>query len=158
MKHDKVKAFLEALKTDPKAQELVRNIPEPGNPSSRILAYAKIAEDLGYDLSDADLDSYIADQEEYLQAKAKAAAKEIRELPGDELELAAGGGNNPECTNSYKDKENCWIHDACDIVNNHYPNYQCHLNNKCNHMQGSMCGENEYNKCGNSYACGGYYY
>ena len=158
VKHKKVKAFLEALKTDPKAQELIRDIPEPETTSSRIRAYAKIAKDLGYDLSDADLDAFILDQELYLQAKAEAAAKEIKELPEDELEEVAGGGDHPECKNTYKDRENCWVHDGCDIVNTHYPNYQCHYNSKCNSMQGSLCGEKEYDKCGNSYACGGYYY
>ena len=153
MKHEKVKAFLEALKTDPKAQELIRGIPEPETPASRIRTYAKIAEDLGYDLSDADLDAFIADQEKYPQAKAEAAAKEIKELPEDELEEVAGGKNHADCTDTYKNKENCWVVDACDIVLTHYKNYECHHMTSCSNMQESICGKKEYDKC-NAFSAG----
>ena len=158
MKHEKVQAFLEALKDDPKVQEMVREIPEPETPSERIHAYAKIAKNLGYDLSDEDLRAFIADQEQILQAKAQSTAQGLEELPEEELSEVAGGGDHPDCKDTYKDKENCWVTDGCDIINNHYSDYQCHYNSKCDKMQGSVCGENEYNKCGYSYACGGYYY
>ena len=158
MKHEKVRAFLETMRNDPRAQEKIARIPEPENHEGRIRAYEKVANELGYDLSDTDLDAYIADHDKYLQARADAAAEKISEIPEDELVEVAGGGDHPDCKDTYKDKENCWVNDGCDIINNHYPDYDCHLNLKCHNYNGSYCGKNEYEKCGNSYACGGYYY
>ena len=155
MKHEKVKAFLDTLRKDPKAQEMIAKIPEPETHEGRIRAYEKIAGELGYDLSDTDLDAFIADREKFLQAKAKATAEKIGEIPENELEKAAGGGDHPTCHDTYQDEENCWHNDGCDHVYYNYPDYRCHYleSDNCNNMQQSWCGQNEYSVCGHDYVC-----
>ena len=158
MKHEKVRAFLESLRNDPKALEMIARIPEPENHEGRIRAYEKVAKELGYDLSDTDLDAYITDHEKYLQERARAAAEKIVEIPEDELVGAAGGGDHPDCKDTFKDKENCWVNDGCDAVNNHYSDYQCHYTDVCyNHMH-STCGDDAFGQCGSMYRCLMHYY
>ena len=143
MKHEKVEAFLETLRKDIKAQEMIAKMPAPETDEGRIRAYEKIAGELGYDLSGTDLDAFIADREKYLQARAKAAAEKIEEIPENGLEAVAGGGDHPTCNDTYKDKENCWHNDGCDHIYYNYPDYQCHILDNCDNLQND-CGKKEY--------------
>ena len=150
MKREELKSFLDALRADPKAEELIRNIPEPENSEGRIQAYAKIAKELGYDVSENDLTEYIAAKEKLLQEKTAAAAEAMQELASEELSQVAGGKDHSNCKDTFKDKENCWVNDACDIINHHYKGYQCHYNSECSH-QNFTCGDQWYAECGSYY-------
>ena len=153
MKHEKVVAFLKALREHPAGEEMIRKIPEPETQGDRIRAYAQIAGEMGHDVSEADLADYVAAKEKNLREKTEAAGEEIRELAADDLGAAAGGKDHKDCKDSYKDRENCWFKDGCDIVNNHYSDYQCHYSDKCNNQQ-LTCGKSWYEKCGSYYYYG----
>ena len=154
MKHHEVRTFLNALRINSKAKEMIQNMPEPKTAEERIAAYAKIAEELGFDISQDDLREYVAHKEQKQKETTEAAAAEIESLTPEEMEEVSGGGDHSECKDTYKDKENCWVNDGCDIINNHYSDYQCHYNNKCN-KQNFTCGKDWYDKCGSYYYYGG---
>ena len=153
MEHHEVRTFLKALRINSKAREMVENLPEPKSTEERIAAYAKIAGELGFDVTEEDLKEYVAHKEKVLQEKAGAVAAKIEEMTPEELGEVAGGGDHPECKDTYKDKENCWSNDGCDIINHHYDGYQCHYNDKCSH-QNFTCGDKWYEQCGYYYYYG----
>jgi len=153
MNHEKVIEFLKALKEHESAEEMIRKYPEPETAEDRIRIYAQIAGEMGHDVSEEDLKEYVAAKEKHLREKAEAASEEIQELPADDLSSVAGGKGHSNCKDTYKDKENCWVNDACDIVNHHYKGYQCHYNNECAH-QNFTCGNSWYEKCGYYYYYG----
>jgi len=154
MEHHEVKAFLNSLRINSKAKEMISSMPEPKDTEGRIAAYAKIAKELGFEVTEDDLREFAAAKEKKLQEKSDAAAAEIEELSPEELGEVAGGGDHSDCKDTYKDKENCWVNDGCDIINNHYSDYQCHYNNKCS-KQNFTCGKEWYEKCGSYYYYGG---
>ena len=154
MEHHDVKAFLNSLRINSKAKAMISQIPEPKNTDEWAAAYAKIAGELGFEVTEDDLKEFVAIKEKKLQEQANASAAEIEELSADELGEVAGGGDHSDCKDTYKDKENCWVNDGCDIINNHYSDYQCHYNNKCA-KQNFTCGKDWYDKCGSYYYYGG---
>lgn len=50
-----------------------------------------------------------------------------RELDDDELDAVSGAGDNPQCSDGFKDDENCMWNDKCNHVHNDYK-----LNPECN--------------------------
>ena len=152
MKIETIRAFQEALKDNPTAQEMVRNTPEPENMEGRCRLYAKIAEQLGFDLTEQDLAEYVEEMQRRRSERTEAEAEKIEQLPEDELDEVAGGGDHPECKDTYKDKENCWSNDGCDLVYHKYDGYQCHLNLYCKNYNSSPCGKSYYEQCGYEYA------
>ena len=148
MDHEKARAVLDSLSTDPQAQELLAKISEPDSLEARIRVYVNIAEELGYDLTEQELSDYLSVRENEVRASTEAAAEEIRKLRYDELAGVAGGGSHSECKDTYKDKENCWFNDACDIAIHHYKGYQCHRNWSCRNYASSPCGEEQFRECG----------
>lgn len=113
----------------------------------------KIAEELGCNVSEADLKEYIADRNQVLKARAETAAEEIRELPEEDLGEAAGGGTGKRsgehatCKYSYKNRENCWSKDGCDHIYHHYAKYQCHYYQRCDNLHDSLCDTEQGEKC-----------
>lgn len=148
MKNEKVRTVLDSMSSDPRAQELLAKVSEPDSMEARILVYANIAEELGYDLTRQELSDYCSIRETAVKASTETAAEEIRKLDDDELRAVAGGGSHPGCKDTYKDKENCWMNDACDIVVHHYKGYQCHHNWDCSNYAESPCGEKQFWECG----------
>ena len=145
MKFETIRAFQEALKDNPAAEEIIRNTPEPRTEEERIRVYAKIAAELGYDLTEQDLSEYVEKWRQRQQERTQDAIDRIQELPPEELGEAAGGGDHANCMGTYIDKENCWYFDGCDNVYQKYKGYHCHLFNACqNHPS---CGEKERRQC-----------
>ena len=77
----------------------------------------------GYPLSKDDLLAIFKD----MKASTDEAAKKVEKLSAEDLAAVAGGGNaaNYVCSDTYKDKENCWFNDGCDYTYNWYPYYIC---------------------------------
>ena len=117
--------FMEALKNDPKAKELLKGMSKPKTKEEIIAAYIDLAGKLGITLSEEDAESFVAEEKD-VASRSEIAAKAIQALPDDELENVAGGkGDNPECKDTYEDRENCWITDGCDILIIGYEDYSC---------------------------------
>ena len=128
---NKANDFFEKLQNDPKAQELLAGLAAPDSLEETIKTYARIAGELGIDLTEAEISEEIAAREKAQAERTAQAAAGIKDLAPDELDAVAGGVVNPpnNCKETYKDKENCWWTDACDHVNNSYPYYKCKSSN-----------------------------
>ena len=137
MNQERVKVFLEALKTDPKAESLLQARPEPKTDADRFRAYAEIAKELGYDVSEAELEAYLTEMEKTLQEHAKSAEALVTELSGDEMDKVAGGAHT-ECKTTFLDRENCWHNDGCDNIYNGYKKYLCKKNGLCDRTAYSL--------------------
>ena len=111
------KFFEELIKTD-EAKALIASIKAPETEEARIAAYVDIANKLGVELT-------VDEAKEYLSTVIEAAASEI-----DDTELSHLVGGREACADTYKNRENCWINDACDYANNTYTNYSCAWSNK----------------------------
>ena len=123
---ESAKKFMDALKNDPKAKELLKDIPKPETKEDATAAYIDLAGKLGITLSEEDVKGFV-EEEKDVAARSENAAKAIQTLPDDELDNVAGGWSGAEgnCDNTYKQKENCWSNDACDIIVNHPAGYEC---------------------------------
>ena len=144
--------MLEVLRTDPKAQELLAGY---GKPEDESKALAEVAGKLGYDISAEELRSCMEEAEKRIRENTKVTAEVIEQLPDEDLSKVAGGKRHSDCKDTFKDRENCWFNDGCDIVNNHYDDYLCHLSyykHSCKEKS-STCSE-EYD-CGWAYVLGG---
>ena len=103
--------FLEQTKTDQELVEKVRAALVGGNAPS----FAAAAADLGFSFTD----------EEFQEASAELRQAELDQLEGvelddAELEQVAGGGDNYNCSDTYREGENCWADDQCDRILNYY--------------------------------------
>ena len=52
--------------------------------------------------------------------KSAAAADECLALSDEELDKVAGGKDHENCSDTYKDNENCWFDDNCKHLTHHY--------------------------------------
>ena len=151
MKTETIRAFQEALKDNPTAEEMIRNTPEPENMEGRCRLYAKIAEQLGFDLTGKDLAEYAEEMQRRRSERTEAEAEKIEQLPEDELDEVAGGGDHPQCKDTFRDQENCWYNDGCDVVYHRYDNYECHYDFQCSNYQNWACGKTYYERCRTGY-------
>ena len=124
MKDEKVKKFLETMKSDPKAGELLKGYEAPADQAGEIRIYAGIASKLGYEITESDLETYLNNTADIMQKKTEEAAADILELPDDVLDRVAGGNKeHKSCQDTY---ENCWVNDGCDNIYHVYKDYVCH--------------------------------
>ena len=117
-----VKALLEALRTDPRAKELLEEVKEPAGIEEAAGLYLDLAEKLGINVSRESMISFLQAKEKYQQAQSAKAAETVKEALEDrELDSVAGGyKEHNECSDTFQDGENCWFTDQCDIVFSHY--------------------------------------
>ena len=132
----KAKEFFEKLASDPKAQELFVNKEKPNTPEEMIKAYADAAKELGFDLTADEIAEFIKEKEQEIKSGTDIVAKAIKKLPDENLESVAGGGHE-KCIDTFKDYENCWWTDGCDVVFNHYKDYLCHVYLACGKLASS---------------------
>ena len=124
---DNIKKIIEAMEADPKVQELLKDTPQPENQETEIRVYADIAAQLGYDITEEDLKTYLENTSMIIAGRTEEAAGDIQELPDDVLDKVAGGKKDHEsCMDTYRDYENCWYNDGCDLFFRHYHDYICH--------------------------------
>ena len=88
---EQVKKLLEAIKSDPKAQELLQGVSEPKNGEEMIRLCAEVAPKLGFDVTEAEIRQGIAQEEWNRRENTDAAAEQIQKLSDSEVENAAGG-------------------------------------------------------------------
>ena len=132
---EKVKETLEKLMSDPKAKELFKGLEPPKSEEEKARKLIEAAKKLGYDLNAAELADYLKKAAADRKEKTDAQAQAIQKLDDSELEKAAGGRDHDTCQDTFKDKENCWRNDACDLnYITSYPDYLCNHNH-----QGRMC-------------------
>ena len=147
MSEENIKKLLEAMQNDSNALELLKGFDAPQDQDGEIKAYAEVAQKLGYDISEADLKTYLDRAENRMQQKTEEASSIIQELPDEALERVAGGKkDHSECKDTYRDYENCWVNDGCDVVYHHYKNYVCHKNDwddPC-HATAKPCDKDAY--------------
>ena len=100
---ESAKKFMDALKNDPKAKELLKDMPKPETKEAVMTAYIDLAGKLGITLSEEDVKCFV-EEEKDVAARSENAAKAIQELPDDELDNVAGGWSGAEgnCDNTYK--------------------------------------------------------
>ena len=114
------KFFEETLATE-EAKKLIATQERKQTLEEIVSAYVDIAAQLGVNIMAEEIEAYF---EEKLN-KATASG----ELDDDELSSLYGGASNG-CYVSYVDRENCWLTDGCDYINNNYDNYNCSWSNK----------------------------
>jgi len=147
MSNEIIKQFLETMNSDPKAGELLKGYEAPADQAGEYRIYAEIASKLGYDITEEDLKTYLAKTAELMAGRTEESAAGIKELPDEVLDQVAGGKKDHDsCKDTYQDRENCWINDGCDSINNMYSDYICHIYywNKACHEPSEPCDKDAY--------------
>lgn len=108
-----IKKFFEQTMKEERAQALLATYEKPDSEEGVCRIYAEIAAQLGVEITTQQIAAYLA------QDRASG------ELDDEELAQLTGGGDHAACKQSFKDKENCWWKDACDLINSKYDGYQC---------------------------------
>ena len=109
-----VQKFLDALRNDPRAQELIKDMPVPKSDEEAVACYAKLAKDLGFDLTTDDIKSGLKAMENDRKAQSDKVS-----LDADDLENVAGGANEG-CNDTHSDGEWCWFTDSCSYIITYY--------------------------------------
>ena len=112
-----VNQFLETLRNDPKAKELMKGMKKPESDEEIIDSYAAIAEKIGFDLSRDEIREGVSGLIKEQQAKAMNAAEQVQKtaLGEEDLENIAGGWD-PNCNETYSPGEWCWFSDSCSYL------------------------------------------
>ncbi len=122
------KGEIEAMLRDPRTGELLSGCAEPESLEAACAIYADAARKLGLELDAADFEAYFRREEQACIARTEEAASTIRELPDDELAMVSSGKKDHEnCRDTYRDRENCWLNDGCDVLHQKYDTYSCSL-------------------------------
>ena len=144
--------FLKALSESAEIKAYLQHytLPEGMDNEDGLVA---VAAHFGYEISKEELVKAFDKKAEKLDSARQAAEKAISELSLDDLDNVAGGDGvyvgvanclgtptpavyveeelgekHDNCRFSFRDKENCWLEDACDITFMGYLDYVC--NNK----------------------------
>ena len=110
-----VQKFLDAVRNDPKAKELIKSMPVPKNDAEAAEGYVKIAKELGFDLT---ADEILAG----LKGMEQAQKAESDKVSLDDVDLEnVAGGKDERCGSTFEPGEWCWFSDSCDYVISYYP-------------------------------------
>lgn len=162
MEKTKAGLFLDALSENAEIQAYLQGyaLPEGVDKDDALL---DIAKHFGYEITKEELAGEAAQRRETLDTARQTAEKEVEELSADDLDKVAGGsgigvanclgtpktvefneGDYPDCKYTYKDKENCWLNDACDCAIYMYEDYNCNSTQKMASWDGSeiVCKSN----------------
>ena len=118
MSLENAKLFLENLNTNEQVMEKLKTISLEDTDQTPELA--AIARNSGYDVTDGEMEEFLAKAIQKRKKDTDAAAIKIAMIDDDELEAVAGGGDHDTCSDTYKDDENCWNNDSCKHVINMY--------------------------------------
>ena len=80
---------------------------------------------MGYSLTAEELTKGLEALEAEQGAKTGKAEEGVFELDLAAMEAVTGGKDHKECSDTFKDKENCWWEDGCDSYILDYGNYKC---------------------------------
>ena len=124
---DQVRDFMNALRNDPKARELAKDMKQPETAAETAECYVQLAQAMGYHLTGKDmLEGLKALEQEQQERTAKADRKVGKiALADDDLDVVTGGYNAfpAACAKTYKEGEWCWMTDSCARLVADYPNY-----------------------------------
>ena len=109
-----VQKFLDMVRNDPKAKELVKALPAPKSDAEAVEGYVKLAKDLGFDLTFDEIKAGLKGMEQ-----AQKAQSEKVSLGDADLESVAGGANEG-CDDTHTDGEWCWFTDSCSYIITYY--------------------------------------
>ena len=126
MTSEKTLEILKEMKTDPKAKELFEGMEKPGSLDEAISAYARIAEKLGYGITEEDIRETIKQEEASRKAKTDKVVTDMEALEDDDVEDVAGGvkiytkpyktkNNGKRCYATHIILDICWENDVCSI-------------------------------------------
>ena len=114
------KTFLEALKTDPRAKELMNAAEIPADPEKTADCYVTLAGELGYTLTKEEILAAAQEMSKAQQQKTARAMDKIALENADLDKVAGGDAGNPACGSTYTDGEWCWFSDSCSVVIDYY--------------------------------------
>ena len=135
MATEKTLEILKKMKADPKAKELFEGMEKPKSPDEAISAYARVAGNLGYDITADDIKEAVKQEETRRKANTDKVVADMQELKDDDLEGVAGGfyrvigyDVNGKTIRAYNQctwdfEELCVQYDACKGYLNYY--YDC---------------------------------
>lgn len=119
MKFDEIKKTIETFLNDPKAAEMF----EGYDKSDKKAAFVEVANKLGYELAEADIEEYIKYSEEEAKQRTEDAITVISNLPDDDLDTVAGGKGREDCRSTFEHMENCYLVDGCNELFFYYNGY-----------------------------------
>ena len=126
---EELKKFLEEIRTNPRANEMINGMEKPESPEELAACYAKIAKELGYTLTEDDILEGVKTIAEDMIAMTEKHKAEMDKLDMDEMNKVAGGlpchNTFDKCSDTFKDEENCWWNDGCNAARIHYLTYHC---------------------------------
>ena len=153
MSMDQAKKFFEALKKDRKAVEGLMGSEKPETEEGLFQAYAQAAAKLGFEASADEIRTVYEEIMKAVAAKTQESAGDVKELSAEELDAVAGGGfwffndkDHPNCKDTYKDRENCWVVDGCDKAILDYDGYGCAMAGGCSYAYSGECGNEAVEK------------
>ena len=136
---EQIRKFLEALRTSPKAKELL-GTNEPETKEEALSRYVSAAEALGFSLTAEEIDAGLNKLAEEQKAKTAAAEQIIKGLSMEELAMASGGTDdiapavekgNEKCKATYNANENCGKTDRCNAIFLSYDDEYCKATYNC---------------------------
>ena len=120
---EKTKAFLKCVRTDPGIRARLESIEKQSDPDDIICRYAEEAHRMGLDVTETDLREMLAAEITKRASRTDKTVKEIQMLSDDEVTDVAGGRDDHQCQDTYRDYENCW---KCNLDTVSYSDhYQC---------------------------------
>jgi len=115
---EKVKEFLETVKSHPRGKELVEELGRPKSDTEMINGYLSIAKELNFSITEEELVEGLKSLMREQKAKSEEASTRVG-LSDEELEGVAGGAM---CEDTYSEGEWCWATDSCSFIINYYSN------------------------------------
>lgn len=131
MSKENARSFLEEGFKDPKVEELLQAQAKPETDEDELKIYAAVAGQVGFDFTAEELLDAVKEKGEEQASRTEAQVQGLEPMPDQDLKQVAGGKGYPECKSTFKDKENCWFSDGCDVTWNHYDLYTCHFLGSC---------------------------
>ena len=114
---EKIRKLLDAVRTDPRAKELLGNLAAPKKVSDVVDGYAAAAKALGIDITKEEIHAGLKAIEDEQRASTAKAEKEA--LSDASLDAVAGGENGA-CESTAQKGEWCWASDSCAVLINFY--------------------------------------
>ena len=97
----------------------------PETEEDELKIYAAIAGQIGLDFTVEELHDVIEEMREEQANRTEVQVQGLEPMPDQDLKQVAGGKDYPECKSSFKDEENCFHNDGCDVVYHKYDIYSC---------------------------------
>ena len=146
---EKVKELLKALKTDPKAKELLKDVLEPRSEEDMIRLCAEIAPKLGFDITADEIRAGVA---ALAQDRRDRTAADVHKLSDEDVSQAEGGAlwHNEDAPDGHEYGCVVFYHGEEWQIQN---GYSCNMNHLCPVEFGSTYGtlESHPNLCTSMY-------